>query len=383
MSEADTNILSPNTHFKLVKVFVDDYEILHNDLITFQLDQSLATGALTGTIQIKDTFDMFNNSKATFDNTNIVKISMRDFFDNPVIRTFRITTSSHRSYNSRHRLVSFGLVDEITYVLSHAFVDKYYDSAVDGIESIIREMCSSIIGSNRLTFNTEANTEITSADVLINSSASLLDSITNKLAKYNMRLFQSRNQINICEIIPSNLSINENVFTDKTINYSYMYRIYDKEAITSQNVNMPIAKAYRIVGKEILTDTLNLSDIAEQMNMNSNTLSYDNIQDTTGHQLIYQAEQSVGRRKMKVFDKFISLNSMVICVPGTFNTSVGDGIEVEFVGITGFTDITQEGDTLNSGKYLVSSVSDLCVGVKFIQRLQITRMVNKKPRVIT
>jgi hypothetical protein len=94
-----------------------------------------------------------------------------------------------------------------------------------------------------------------------------------------------------------------------------------------------------------------------------------------------QASLTEGQQKLKVFNDFINTNRMFIAVPGTLaGGNIDTVIKTTFNGLIGFSDLTTEGDTMNSGNYYVSGVSDLYIGEKYIQKLVLSRTENIQPR---
>lgn len=378
---ADLKILHEYTNLNYLKVTVDDMEIMGGDLISLQVDQSFTAGGLVGKLEFKDTFDIFNNSVTTFNNNNVVTVSFKDFSLESSVRTYRITNISHRKYGERFRIVSLTLIDEVTYLLSETYTDKYSSGdCVSGIKSLIEDICGDVIDSNLLTLDVTANTESADSTMLVNSSQNLLEYIVTKLAKYNLRLFQTRDTIYIKELVPADLTALEYDFTDKTMNNKYLYKIFDREQITVNNMTTPKTINYRIDGKDINTDTKNFEDLEDDLLLNSNIVDTSYIQGTDV-KMVAQAIQSEGVQKMKIFDRFISTNRLIIAVPGTIlGGNIDTVITCTFNGLVGFSDITTEGDTMNSGNYYVVGVSDLFIGQKYIQRLTTARTENLLPR---
>lgn len=378
---SDLKIFHDYTNLSYLKVTVDDMEIMSGDLMSLQVDQSFKSSGLVGKLEFKDTYDIFNNSVTTLNNNNVVTVSFKDFSLNKSIRTYRITNISHRKFNERFRIVSLNLIDEVTYLLSQTHVDKYYDGdCALGVQELIEDVCSDIISSNSLTISATGNDESADSTMLANSSQNALEFITTKLSKFNLRLFQTRDTIYIKELVPSELTPLEFDFTDKTMNNKYLYKIFDREQITVNNLAAPKTLNYRIDGKVVQTETKNLEDISSEMILNSSIVDTSYLQGTSV-KMLAQATQTEGQQKMRIFDQFMNTNRLVIAVAGTLTGGLIDTvITCTFNGVVGFTDVTTEGDVMNSGNYYVCGVSDLFVGEKFIQRLTTARTENIKPR---
>lgn len=368
------------SNLKFLKLTIDGYEIIGGDLISIQLDQSFKGCGIVGKIEFKDTFDMFNNDKTVLDNSNVVKVSFRDFSENSYIRTFRITSMSHRKYNERFRIVSISIIDEITHKLSVTHMDGYFKGDVAiGAQNIIESVCGDLLISGNLSISAEGNSESYDGNVLINSSQNCLEFLISKLAKYNLRLFQTRETIYIKELKPSELIPFEHEFTDKTMNNKYMYKVFDREQLNINNMAHPKVENYRIDGKNINTDTKNLDDIKGDLIINKSYISTDNLQAGSVKRQI-QSTLTEGQQKMRVFDQYINTNRMALAVVGTIaGGNIDTVISATFNGLVGFTDITKEGDVMNSGNYYVCGVSDLIIGAKYIQRLTVSRVENNKP----
>lgn len=377
----DVKIFHEFANLSFLNVSIDDMEIIQGDMITLQIDQSFKTGGLIGKLEFKDTYDIFNNSAITLNNNNIVKISFKDFSLDSSVRTYRITNISHRKYNERFRLVSLTLVDEITYILSTSYIDQFYSGDCSiGIKNLIEELCSGVISSNKLKLNVVGNSESTKSEMLCNSSMNVLDFIMQKLSKYNLRFFQTRGEIFIKELILNKIIPLENNYTDKTMNNKYLYKIHDREQLTVCNIGTPKTLNYRIDGKNIVTNTPNFDDMSSEMIINKPIIDQTYIQGKSV-KMLFQASFTDGQQKIKIFDNFINTNTMQIVVTGTINGgNIGTVIKCTFNGIIGFTDITTEGDSMNSGNYFVTGVSDLFIGMKYIQKINIARCENIQPR---
>lgn len=382
---ANLKIFHEYSNLSYLKLTVDDYEILNGDIMSIQIDQSFKVGGLVAKIEFKDTFDIFNNSVTTLNNDNVVKISFKDFSETPSIRTFRIKDISHRKYNERFRVVSLTLIDSVTMKLSQTHIDKYIkgDTAL-GIQTLIQEICGDEISADLLTFDAAGNSESLNGNMLCNSSQNCLEFIRTKLSKYNLRFFQTRNGLHIKELKPSEIIPQEHEFTDKAMNNKYIYKIHDREQFTSNNITTPKTTNYRITGKTINTSTKNFDDVKSDMVMNvNNSVDTSKLQGSSS-KMTAQSSLTEGQQKMKLFDSFIASNRMQIAVTGTVEGgNIDTVIDVMFNGLVGFSDLTTEGDTMNSGKYYVVGVSDLFIGMKYIQRFTLARAENVQPRDLT
>jgi len=379
---ADLKIFHDFTNLSFLEVKVDEYPILNGDLMTLQIDQSFNVGGVVAKLEFKDTFDIFNNSVTTINNDNTVSISFKDFSEKSYVRTFKIKDISHRKYNERFRIVSLTLIDAITMKLSQTHIDKYIKGdTAQAIKALITEVCGTEISKDLMSIDAIGNEESATGNMLCNSSQNCLEFIRSKLSKYNLRMFQTRNKIYIKELKPSTLTSFEYKFTDKVMNNKYIYKIHDREQFTSNNIGTPKTTNYRITGKSVNTNTKNFEDVKGDLILNTNnSVDTSKLQGQSG-KMITQAASTEGQQKMKLFDSYMNSNRMQLAVCGTVESgNIDTVIDVEFSGLVGFSDLTTEGDTMNSGKYYIVGVSDLIIGMKYIQRLTLSRAENLQPR---
>lgn len=372
MSE-DLKIFGDVVNLNYYSIKIDDYEIPTGDILNLQIDQDIRFSSLNAHFEFKDTFDVHNNSQVDFDSTNVITISFRDISGLPYLRTFNIVSKSFSQYSERFRRTSLTLVDSVTYKLSNIYDDVYFTGdLVTSVVGYINDQCSGILENDNVTVEGTPNSE-SNGSFLFNANRSMYTNIVSKLAKFNLRICQSRQNIFIKEIIPSELSTYEYVFTDNTINSEYMYKIHDKQFAHNPVGNLPDYELYKIEMKNVNSKTSSIDELKPQLNLNTNVKStrLSNGAKSQGA----TATLSDGEKRMELFDKYMYQNTVLIVVPGTIEAGVIDSvINVNLKGTVGLTDIGLEGDTAASGKYYICSVSDKFIGSKFIQRLQISRL---------
>jgi len=374
-------ILNDITILQYLKITIDGYEIVQDDIISIEIKQSLKIFGIHGKLKIKDSFDIRNNTEITFNGKNKLIISMIDFLGDISIRSFKIVTIESIPYNERFKIYDFTFIDEITYQLQNAFISKSFtDTPINAFKMYITHLeIDKLLESDKL--EKDIYDSGTSQSFVVPQDRSVLNYFQYLFKQENIRMWQDRNSFHVKEIIPSSLEVLNDSngepieYTNSTLNNTYMFKIHDtNETNNIYKTNKQIERIFSFdKGKIVSDETLNLTDIYDDMKLNLVDMS--SIQQTIGERFNIDSFPNQGNQKFDIFDNYIINNELEIAIPGSLKYSnICNIINVTLKGNPLYNDANSLNDMASSGKYFVSSVIDKIIGDKFIQKMILNRV---------
>jgi len=379
-------IFNDSTVLRYLSIKIDDVEIVKDDIIALEIKQDFYEFGIFGSMKIKDSFDLFNNGLINFNGVNRITISMVDFLEQKSIRTYRIIDTKTNPDNDRFKILDFVFQDEISFILGNTYLSKgFTDKPVNALKEYFTHLgIDDLVSTDVITYNL-ADVG-TSRSFVIPQNVSVLDHFMYLLKHENIRLWQDRNGIYVNELVPSAMTPLENengeiLYTNKTLNNEYMFKIHDTAEFKNQsihtNYNKPVETIYRYnYIKEVLNTTTNLTDELENFKLNSvKSMDQSGLQQTIGTRLNTQGDEHIGSQTYDLFDSYMNNNQLLIAVPGSFEfNNIGNVANIVLKGNPLYTKSDLENDELSSGKYFISKVSDRIIGDKMINKLTLSRV---------
>jgi hypothetical protein len=382
-------ILNTKTILQYLKVTIDGSEIVRDDIFSIEVSQNFDEFGLTGTIKLRDTFDLNNNGRFLLNGNNVLVISLSDYLGVKSTRTYRIINTKITPSQERFKIYDFDFIDEITFQLQNSFISKSFNSTpVAAFQAYLAELgIDDLLSADNL--ETDIEDTSTSSNFVVPQNMSVLDFFTEELKTENIRIWQDRFGLHVKELVLSDLvPYNTNgeiiLYTNKTTNNEYLYKIHDyderKNATEITNNQKPVQRVFRhSTDKEIASITTNLADIIDDIKMN--TLDASSLQLTTGEKFDTQSTFSTGNQDYELFDVYTKNNQIHIACGGSIRTSnIGTVAMLELKGSTVSPDSVMKGDVLTSGKYFLGNVTDKIIGDKLIHRLSMYRIDARTPR---
>jgi hypothetical protein len=393
MSTNFENIFTETTVLSLYTVYINDQELLDEDVLSFEIMFDFRKSFIEGTLIIKDSFGIAELD--IFDGKTTVKIKATDVYGEIFTRIFRITNVSNDEYSGRFKSYVLTVVDELFYKLATTYLSKSFSTdPVTALNEYLTELkLDTYLTDNNITKSFEAITE--QYNFIVPQDRSIHEFFLYELKNNGYRFWQDRNSINIKNVtfkdlkyiqVENELNILTNVlYSNNTDNGLYGFKIHDFKMnynnILNSNIEQPVIQhqVFDIAKKSIDTTTKNLSDVYTDMKLNNKDMS--SLQHTTGARYDVDVGVYIGKQKLNVENIYFNNNKLEIVVPGNFKyNNVGMLVDVILKGNPTMQVQGIEGDTFHSGKYFVSKMSDRFIGDKLIQKLVLNRIDFQEPR---
>ena len=134
-------IFHQNTVLKHLSIKIDGFEIMTDEIVSLELKSDFFNFGFTGSIKIKDSFDLNNGGKLLFTGKNKIVISMQDFLKDKVIRTYRITQMNAIQAGERFKVFDIQFMDEISFILKNAYIGKSFtDTPVNAFKKYLTHL---------------------------------------------------------------------------------------------------------------------------------------------------------------------------------------------------------------------------------------------------
>lgn len=382
-------LLNHSTILENIQIYIDDFEILSDEFVSLEMKNNFFNLDISGTLKIKDSFDVFNSGKVKFINKNKITIHLTDFLKKKIKRVFYITGVNSNQHNERFKILDIFFIDEITYLMSTSYLSKSFNaSSVSALSA-----CLDNLNIDEVLENSKVEKNFSDSGVVqtfaVTRDKSILEFFYNRLKKENIRIWQDIDNFYIKEFSLSELSVkqldNKDIlYSNRTLNNSYVFKIHDYEELNYQNyesnLTEPNETIYNYSGsKAIEKINKKLSDNFSSIKLN--TLDNSMIQSTDYEKLNSRTNYNQKENMFDLFNSYITNNQLKIVVPGSLEfNNVGFIVDIELKGNPIYSNTSHENDVYSSGKYFVSGVSNRIVGNKFLQRLTLNRLDPKTPR---
>jgi len=379
-------ILNESSILTHLVISIDGKEFIPEDVISMEIRNELDSFALSGSIQIKDTYDLFNAKVVQPNGNNLITLSISDFFEQKSIRTFRIIDTKTDKVNGRFKLINFDFVDELSFQLNNTYLSKSFnDTPIAAFQQYLTHL-----GIDQLLTKDKLVTDIVDTSTkqmfVVPQNISILEFFESKFKQDNIRIWQDRNGLNVKELSlvqqPLNIPTTANpvLYTNNITNNLYKYKIHEYSEYRNRTVltnsNYPLSRTYRYVtDKLILSKTLNLVDEISNLKLNTEDMSAIQLNSIPR----FDTQSTIGTKiqQFELFDTFMHNNSISCVVSGDIKTSnVGNIANTEFLGNILYSD--DNVDTNSCGQYLIWGVTDRLVGDKLMQKLDLVRLDGRK-----
>lgn len=381
-------LLGDSTVLRNYSIEIDNFELIEDDIITLEIKQDFFNFGISGSLKIKDSFDVFNNGNIKFIKENKIKISFEDFLREKSSRYYYITKIRVIQHEDRYKILDISFIDEFTYILKNTYISKSFNkSTVSAFSDYLTHLgiTDSLRGKN---ISLNINDTSDSKTFVAPQDRNILDFFLYELKRDNIRIWQDYNSINISEVIPAQMSLKQIddadvLYSNRTLNNDYIFKIHEYEELNNQNYESLLTKPAELIyrydtEKTIIKNTQNLVDIFSELKLNS--LDVSSMQGNY-KKIDTQATFGTDKQKHELFDSYMSNNQLSIVVPGSFKyNNIGFIVNVELKGNPLFADTEHEQDVYSSGKYFVAKVLDRIIGGRLIQKMTLIRLDALSPR---
>jgi hypothetical protein len=367
------------------QVFLNDYELLNEDVLSLEVSWSFNRFFVNGTLSIKDSFSI--TELDLFNGETTLKIYSKDFYNEIFSKTFMVTNVNVEEYNKRHRALNISFVDTAYFKLLNTYISKgFNDTVPNAVSAYFAD-----VGVDDALAADDVTKEVQGGEVqafVVPQDRSAYQFFTEDLQRYGVRFWQDRKKVHIKDIQLNTLpEMTDGDYSNNTDNDKYGFKIHDYKVQYNNTVALaaaaPISVNYTFdpATKSMNTDTLNFEDIFDTIKLNDKPMAEMALQQTNGQKFDMSEHLSVEAQRIRLEDMFSENQSLEIVVPGNYKyNKVGQIVNVDLKGNPTINETSLEGDVLHSGKYYVKEMTDRYFGDKLIQKLKLTRVDSQKPR---
>ncbi len=228
MENTNSGLLNNGAILKEFKITLNDIVLSKEDIITTEILWDKSKLDVTGSVVIKDTFNLSN--LGIFDGATVIDIYSVDIFDTVFHRKFRITKVLKEKYNGTFDVVVLNFMDEVSYKLKNTYIGKSFNGKLsDCISSYFDHLeISKLLEATKIKLDIE-DTSIVS-NFAVPQDRSFYDFISQELKLQGYTWFQTRNSLHIVgreNLLIESIEKIEHPFTDKTANAMYSFKIHD------------------------------------------------------------------------------------------------------------------------------------------------------------
>jgi hypothetical protein len=378
-------LFDASSDLKLVKVFIDDNEVLNENMQDIEIHWNFNKFEVQATMMIVDNANVMN--LFTDFKEKKVKLQVTDLSDVNFEREFHIMQiKTTKLSDDNIRVLNINLIDTVSYILKNTFYSKGYSgiklsAVIEDIFSIFK--IDSAYDTSKIKRNFEP-TNTTYEKLVIPGDRSLYDFFDYQLNQEGFIWFQQKNSYeikHISSVYPSASETKpERNFSQDVENPKYLYKILDVTTDfnnTYDNLRVPIKSTwvYDPLNKKIIENKSNLADLYDDMNMSLSKELY--IQNTDGVQQSYdEVNSGVDMLSKETFFNYIQNTTLELFVPGVMDNVLFERRGVKIIGSTLHSEEIKSGDEILNGDYLVLSIHDKIAGTKMIQKINVGRVNN-------
>lgn len=352
--------------------------IINEDVNTFEIKYSLFDNCIQGILIFIDNIDI-TGSEILNKDTEIVFISAFSVTEKRVNKMIFKITDTVITELKHNFLYTLSLTDIFSFGLKNTYITKGYSGKKSDIfkqiiiESEQYKLYSSISNNKNEYLNLNIDDTNDESDFLIPSNVSVWDYFSKEFFKLGYRFyFENLNTLNVKKVEFSKISPKivdsikkEMFYGNKTENNNYFGYIidFDISTLPTEKIKTLIPNEKNIkVGddKSINTQSANASNVSSNLTLNSNVKDFT---DDSQQIYTYQALESVNAKELIVENVLLTSTLLSVVVPldsiffQRYNSN-GNVINVDLKGNPNIISSSLEGDTLNSGKYIVLGITE-------------------------
>lgn len=388
MANGET-IFNDSSVLKEFKVWINEYELLNEDVVSFGIDWKYHNFVVQGNMVFKDSFEL--SSQGVFDGVTTVKVYAVDMFGKQFMKTFRMNSIRVDEYSGRFKVMNISFMDELYYKLDNTYLSKSFTA--DPMTAFKEYL--EYLGFND-TYWKENKIEIdfdelsNSYSFVVPQDQSAFEFFYNILRNNSLRMYQTRYGFEIKNVDFSKLSVSkidndDIIFTNNTSNNEYVFKIHDfalsYNNIFDANRKKPKTKllAYSFENKNIIDISSNLNDNYSIITLNNKDMS--GLQQTDGEKMKINSVVNSNGEKLDTQDIYMNNNTLEIAVVGNFKyTELGTIVKVIIRGNPTMEKTSLESDIVHSGNYFINEINDRFIGNRILQKIQLVRADFQEPR---
>lgn len=370
------SIFTTTTYTRQLKISISGQSIPDDDVLTLDLVNSFFNFGLRGTLTFKDSYALLNSKEVTFDGSVTVDIIVFDFMQNR--RKFHFVVQDMQVQDAaRVNVVVLSLIDPFAYKLANLYVPKSFNSNITSAFSEIVQNYNLDRELQKNNLSLDLGSAGETRNFVINSGESVYTFFEREFRRANVRMWQDLEQVHVKEFRLSSAKVNDKPYKVNCTNNNYLFKIheYKKSDVSKNKVYnfSPVQVVTRFRNKEVIQDTVNLSDFYQDLLLNGNDI-FKSLQGDAVGKSFSTFNDTTEAQKYDLFNTFINNEQMDIVVPGTLvENQPGVVIDVVVPDKTQYIEANQIGNRTSSGKWFIKVVQSKFVGGKFIQRLRLGR----------
>lgn len=360
-----TNLFNIANRLKSYSVYIDKYELLQEMIVSIDILYDVSTPKLKAYLFINDVYNL--NDVVTWSEIEI-KIEYMDLFDTLVTKKFKVLNIREYKYNINGKALFISLQDTFSYAFERSYLSKgYNDNPSVALTDYIE----------KLNLKKDYQTDFSKLDnkyrFIIPKSQNNLEFFISEFQKYGYNFYQTKDKICLKsqeDQKPSSLYEHSDIFLDATDNQLYKNRIIEHRVVgTNKESLQPKTRS-------IAFDPETKSMKFYNNNDNKNLLLNDdttNIQDTNGYRDVYQQHLNFGEHDQKLKDSLLKQGQIEIIVNGYGKNELNQIYNLELKGNAGSNESYNKGNTIISGKYISTKISDKIINNSFVQKILLER----------
>lgn len=370
------DLLNESSALMCLELFIDTTQIPQDDVLSCEFKYNFFETPIYGKVVIRDSFDLDNFKDLKFNGSANLTIKATDNKQTIFFQTFSIVDMKVENEFKKTKHLAFYLVDVFTYSLSKKFLTKSFNSTVTSAFNDCVETDLNLLQKDKKTFNVENSQKEEQFAIPFNTS--VYEFFKQRFRYSNIRMFYDHNNFNVKELDLSKCKIREELFTDRTTNKWYYYRIhqYKRKQPSKGQIILP-QNVVRVHGKNIEEEQVNLKEFISKITLNDNGDEFLSMQTSQGD-ISNPSSEPLGAQLFDLTQNLLETNQLTIFVTGLFTNDIGTIMNVHLDTKSPFAENQINGDVSSSGKFLVTEIVDKFIGTKFIQRITLSRFDNPK-----
>lgn len=317
-----------------------------------------------------------------------IAVYILDGMEQLYFRDFIVVNTEEPQNNTKEKFISLKMQDEVSYTLGNLFITKSFTgkSRCACLKEIIETYnlpngttLDKILSEYNLSYIFEEDEE--TSDFVISKGESVLSQFQKEFKRIGYSMFSNRKGLNVkkqASLLPDALVqsyeyiVNE--FKQQVKQQCYPNKVHEfkNQPLNKEDVNAtPNAKSnYFDASTKKMVQVKNTDANLQSTNINSDT---ENVKDTVGSKAVFSTKKSDSGFVASMTDSFMKKAQTTIFVRGYFDRDINKVITLSLPGSRASQESSIEGDTQNTGKYLITKVIDKFLTGKLIQKINLAR----------
>lgn len=373
------SVFNESSVLKALKLTVQDQEIPQDDIQSCEVRYDMFRTFIEAVFIIRDTFNL-KSSKLLEMNGNIkIKFSVTDYTREIWLNTFIVQDAQIMPQN-RETYIVFHCIDEASHKMLKFHKSLFGRNSIcdEFMKQVSATGVSSVLSANKKQTKQSGTDHPRTIPWNIPGNQGYLEFFGDYLQTEFAFLYQTHYEYRVGKINVNDLQMMEHEYTTDATNTHHLFKIHDHKIKEPSKITIPALKVMRLEGKEITTETVSVDNLAGQIVLNGNADAFKEAQDPGGP-MDLPTSKELGTQLSELFMQMLRLNQLSIWTVGSLKYGdIGQRVKVKIGADTVSNKDHLQGNQTASGIYVVTGLSDLFAGGKFIQKHMLSRFDNPK-----